>query len=74
MTKQLTELTTSSQWIQCECANAHFHPTDDCQNTSKRKFLIQSNTEDDSYWLCTPCVAVCVWNNPPSKGMVHLSV
>ena len=68
MTKILSELCTSkSLLIQCECDNYHYHPDDECQNTSKRKFLLQSDTEADSYWLCTPCVSVCVWNNPPTE-------
>ena len=64
MRKRITELTTSSQWIQCECGNAYSHK-DECGGRTRRKFLVQSDVEDDSYWLCSHCAGSCVWGNPP---------
>jgi len=51
MRKKLTELTTSIQWVACECGSPHTHRKD-CSGRTHRKFLVQSDIEDDSYWLC----------------------
>ena len=69
--KTLSELTTSNQWVQCECGNATSHKEvglttkEGCPNSTRRKFLVQSDIEDDSYWLCSHCVGYCVWSNLP---------
>ena len=65
MRKQLTELTTSSEWVQCECGNAHTHKKD-CSGRTHRKFLVKSDIEDDSYWLCSYCAGNCVWGDTPA--------
>ena len=69
--KKLSELTTSNQWVQCECGNSTSHKEvglttkEGCPNATRRKFLVQSDIEDDSYWLCSHCVGYCVWSTLP---------
>ena len=62
MRKKLTELTTSIQWVECECGIPHTHRKD-CSGRTHRKFLVQSDIEDDSYWLCSYCAGNCVWGD-----------
>ncbi len=71
MRKKLTKLTTSTQWVQCECGNAHSHKKG-CIAGTHQKFLVQSDVEDDSYWLCSYCAGHCVWNDSSAAddGMI----
>ena len=62
MRKKLTELTTSIQWVACECGSPHTHRKD-CSGRTHRKFLVQSDIADDSYWLCSYCARNCVWGD-----------